>query len=88
MKHSIDIEYNSTMEPITYPEYGRSIQGLLRHACTIEDDYRRQKTVETIVNMMQLLTPNTRGIEDYRERLWNHAFAIKCNASKRYYNPY
>jgi hypothetical protein len=79
MKHSIDIEYNSTMEPITYPEYGRSIQGLLRHACTIEDDYRRQKTVETIVNMMQLLTPNTRGIEDYRERLWNHAFAITEN---------
>lgn len=72
----LDIEYNSAKEPVVYPEYGRYIQGLLQHACTIEDDYRRQKTAEAIVSMMQLLNPNTRGIEDYRERLWNHAFAI------------
>lgn len=72
----VDIEYNSAKEPVSYPEYGRYIQGLLQHACTIEDDYRRQKTVEAIVQMMGLLNPNTRGIEDYRERLWNHAFAI------------
>ncbi len=29
--------------------------------------------------MMQLLNPNTRGVEDYKERLWNHAFAITNN---------
>jgi len=72
----LEIEYNSAKEPIEFPEYGRYIQGLIQHACTIEDDYKRQKTAETIVSMMQLLNPNTRGIEDYRERLWNHAFII------------
>ena len=72
----IDIEYNSSKESIAYPEYGRYIHELLEHACSIEDDYRRQKTAETIVGMMQLLNPNNRGVEDYKERLWNHAFAI------------
>jgi hypothetical protein len=79
MSQPIDIEYNSAREPISYPEYGRSIQGLLLHACTIENDYHRQKTAEAIVGMMQLLNPNTRGVEDYKERLWNHAFAITNN---------
>lgn len=72
----LEIEYNSAKEPIDFPEYGRYIQGLIQHACTIEDDFKRQKTAEAIVQMMQLLNPNTRGIEDYRERLWNHAFII------------
>jgi Domain of unknown function (DUF4290) len=72
----LDIEYNSSKEAVVYPEYGRYIQGLILHTCTIEDDYRRQKTAEAIVSMMQLLNPNTRGIEDYKDRLWNHAFAI------------
>lgn len=72
----IDIEYNSAKEPVNYPEYGRYIQGLIQHACTIENDFHRQKTAEAIVQMMQLLNPNTRGVEDYKERLWNHAFAI------------
>jgi Domain of unknown function (DUF4290) len=72
----LDIEYNSAREPVEFPEYGRYIQGLLQHACNIEDDYKRQKTAEAIVAMMQLLNPNNRGIEDYRERLWNHANAI------------
>jgi hypothetical protein len=72
----IDIEYNSSKETIKYPEYGRGIQELLEHACTIEDPRKRQKTVESIVHMMQMLNPNRTGVEDYRERLWNHAFAI------------
>ncbi len=76
MNKAIEIEYNSAKESISYPEYGRYIHQLLEHACTIEHDGRRQKTVESIVQMMQLLTPNTRGVEDYKERLWNHAFAI------------
>lgn len=76
MTQAIDIQYNSARENIRIPEYGRGIQELLQHACTIEDDYKRQKTVESIINMMQILNPNHRGIEDYRERLWNHAFAI------------
>lgn len=72
----VDIEYNSAKADIRYPEYGRSVQEMLEHAKNITDPRQRQKTVESIVYLMQLLNPANRNIEDYKERLWNHAFAI------------
>lgn len=75
--NTLDISYNTEREVIRYPEYGRVIQGMLTFAKTIEDRNKRQKTVETIVNMMLVINPvGNRNLEDYREKLWNHAFAI------------
>ena len=74
--NKLDIAYNTDRAPIRYPEYGRGIQELLAYAKTIEDPARRQKTVEEIINMMQWLNPNKSNMEDYREKLWNNAFAI------------
>ncbi len=73
---SLDLLYNTTSEVIRLPEYGRTIQGLLQHAKTITDPRKRQKTVEAIVNMMMVVNPTNRNQEDYREKLWNHAFRI------------
>ncbi|MDX2135203.1 MAG: DUF4290 domain-containing protein [Saprospiraceae bacterium] len=74
--NQLDLSYNTERETIRLPEYGRTIQEMLEHAKAIADRDKRQKTVESIVALMNLLYPNTRGIEDYRERLWNHVFAI------------
>ena len=72
----IDISYNTAKEDVRFPEYGRSIQEMLHYACTIEDPRKRLKTVEAIIQMMMQLNPNSRNVEDYKEKLWNHAFAI------------
>ena len=73
----IEIEYNTEKEVIRYPEYGRGIQEMLQYAKSIPEPYKRQKTVESIIGLMQQLNPSgNRNIEDYREKLWNHAFAI------------
>ncbi|MCB0527649.1 MAG: DUF4290 domain-containing protein [Saprospiraceae bacterium] len=73
----VDIEYNTEREDIIYPEYGRSIQEMLQYAKTIEEPGKRQKTVESIITLMMLLNPGgNRNMDDYREKLWNHAFAI------------
>lgn len=75
--NNLDIAYNTEREDIRFPEYGRGIQEMLLYAKTISDRPRRQKTVEAIIQMMQLLNPiGNRNMEDYREKLWNHAFAI------------
>jgi hypothetical protein len=74
--NKLELSYNTGRETIRMPEYGRAIQEMLEHAKGIEERQKRQKTVESIVSLMNLLHPNTRGVEDYRERLWNHAFAI------------
>lgn len=75
--NKIDISYNTDKHDVRYPEYGRYIEEMLQYAKTIEDRQLRQKTVEAVVNMMQLLNwSSNKNIEDYREKLWNHAFAI------------
>jgi hypothetical protein len=73
----IDIEYNTEREIIKFPEYGRSIQEMLQYAKTIEDRDKRQKTIESIIGLMMTLNPSgNRNLEDYKEKLWDHAFAI------------
>lgn len=73
----LEFSYNTEREDIKYPEYGRTIQEMLRYAKSIPEKPKRQRTVEAIVAMMQLLNPiGNRTIEDYREKLWNHAFSI------------
>ncbi len=73
----IDIEYNTEKSTLLYPEYGRTIHEMLLYAATIEEPRKQQKTVETIIGLMQQLGPGgNRNMDDYRERLWNHAFAI------------
>jgi len=74
----LDIAYNTESEDIRYPEYGRGIQEMLQFAVTIQERAHRQKTVEAIVAMMQIVNPgnNRNNMDDYREKLWNHAFAI------------
>lgn len=73
----IDIEYNTARPDIDFPEYGRSIQEMIQHARTIPVAGQRQKTVEAIVNLMIQVGPQgNRNMDDYREKLWNHVFAI------------
>ena len=75
--NKIEIEYNTEKEIIRYPEYGRGIQEMLQYAKTIPEQHKRQKTVETIIGLMQTLNPSAnRNLEDYRDKLWNHAYAI------------
>ncbi len=77
MVNKVDIEYNTERSDVRYPEYGRMIQQMLEFAKTIPEKPKRQKTVEAIVGLMQQLNPiGNRNLDDYREKLWNHAFAI------------
>jgi hypothetical protein len=78
----MELTYNTERESVRLPEYGRVIQEMLEHARGIEDDFKRQKTVEAIVSLMNLLHPNTRGLDNYKERLWNHVFAIAGHGLK------
>ena len=53
------------------------IQQMLEYAKTIEEPEKRQKMVEAIIGLMQQLNPaGNRNMDDYREKLWNHALAI------------
>ncbi len=66
------MEYNSQMEELIIPEYGRNVQRLIFHAKTIEDDVVRQKFTEQVIELMFQMQPQNRSAEDIRERLWKH----------------
>ena len=70
------MDYNTSKGDIVIPEYGRNIQLLIEHSKTIEDKTERQAFVETVVDLMQRLHPQTRNVEDYIAKLWSHVFRI------------
>jgi hypothetical protein len=72
----IEMDYNSEKEDIRLPEYGRTIQGMLHHAKQIANPEHRQQTVEAVIALMQQINPTNRNFEDYKDKLWNHAFRI------------
>jgi hypothetical protein len=76
MMKKMEIEYNTSRSELIMPEYGRHVQLMVEYAKTIEDLSRRQSFVEKIVELMYIMNPQSRGAEDYRERLWKHVFRI------------
>lgn len=65
-------EYNTQLKKIILPEYGRNIQQMVDHCCTIEDKEERTKCAYTIVRIMETLFPQVRSSQDYKQKLWDH----------------
>lgn len=70
------MDYNSSRERLTIPEYGRNVQNLIKHAKGIEDPEERQAFTERIVDLMMQMHPQNKNMEDYRVKIWSHVFRI------------
>ncbi|MEM6722487.1 MAG: DUF4290 domain-containing protein [Bacteroidota bacterium] len=70
------MKYNSSLDKLIIPEYGRNVQRLINHAKTIEDSEERQAFVERVVDLMAQMHPQTRNVEDYHKKIWGHVFRI------------
>ena len=57
-------------------EYGRHIQKMVDHALTIEDKQKRQGQAQCVIELMGVLNPHLRNVEDFRHMLWDHLFFI------------
>lgn len=71
-----ELEYNSERSLLIIPEYGRNVQKLIRHGKHIEDDAKRQAYMEEIVDLMLQMSPQSKNLEDFKDRLWKHVFRI------------
>lgn len=72
----LSLEYNSTREKLVFLEYGRSIQKLIKYAKTVENREERQSIVEEIVALINQLNPQTRNLQEYRQKLWRHVLKM------------
>lgn len=71
-----NLDYNSTREKLIMPEYGRTIQDMVRYALTIEDRSERTRCAKTIVNIMSNMFPQQKDVADYKHKIWDHLAII------------
>lgn len=70
------MEYNSERPGMILPEYGRNIQKMVHFALTVEDREERNKVAQGIINVMGMLNPHLRDVEEFKPKLWAHLFIM------------
>lgn len=70
------MEYNTQLDRLIIPEYGRNIQGMIEFCCTIEDRAERNLCARAIIQVMGQLNPPLRDQADFTHKLWDHMFII------------
>ncbi len=66
------IPYNTGMEKLRIPEYGRNIQMMVDHCLTIEDREERTRCAHRIVETMAVLFPTMVGEGGDTHKFWDH----------------
>ena len=70
------MDYNSQLPHLIIPEYGRNIQRMIDHCCSIEDKDERNRCARAIIQVMGQLNPHLRDVPDFAHKLWDHLFVI------------
>ncbi len=70
------MEYNTQLPKLIIPEYGRNIQIMVDHCCTIQDRDERNRCARAIIQIMGQLNPHLRDISDFTHKLWDHLLLI------------
>lgn len=71
-----NLEYNTSRNQLIIKEYGRHIQKMIEYLLTIEDKEKRQKNANTVIELMGILNPHLKNVEDFKHKLWDHLFLI------------
>lgn len=68
--------YNSQRSKLIIKEYGRHIQQLVDYTKTLTDREERNNYAKTIIELMGMLFPHLKNVEDFRHKLWDHLFIM------------
>ena len=71
-----NMEYNSQKPGLIMPEYGRNVQIMIEYAKHLDDREFRQAFTEKIVDLMMIMNPQNKNVENYRLKLWKHLLFI------------
>src|SRR4051812_47292127 len=72
----MEMEYNTQLDHLIIPEYGRNIQGMIKYCCTIKDRDERNLCARAIIQVMGQLNPPLRDQSDFNHKLWDHLYII------------
>lgn len=65
------MQYNTTLEKLKLPEFGRNVQMMVDYCRTIENRNERQHCAETIINIMARVFPDAANKKENHPALWN-----------------
>jgi len=57
-------------------EYGRHIQKMIEYLLALDDEEKRQRNAQSVIELMGFLNPHLKNVEDFRHKLWDHLFLI------------
>lgn len=66
------MDYNSQRKKLPLPEYGRNIQNMVNYLMTIEDREKRNRSTQTVIDVMGNLYPVLRDVAEFKHKLWDH----------------
>jgi len=70
------MEYNTTRNHLVMREYGRHIQKMIEYLLQLDDEEKRQRNAQSVIELMGFLNPHLKNVEDFRHKLWDHLFLI------------
>ena len=75
-EHTIKLYYNTEVEKLQMPEYGRNVLKMVEDLKQIEDREKRTRQAYAVVKVMESLNPQVHQQENYAQKLWDHLFII------------
>ncbi len=75
-ENSVKLYYNTEVEKLAMPEYGRNVLKMVEQLKDIEDKEKRTEQAYAIVKVMESLNPQVHQQENYAQKLWDHLFII------------
>jgi hypothetical protein len=57
-------------------EYGRHIQKMIEYLLALDDNEKRERNAQSVIELMGFLNPHLKNVEDFRHKLWDHLFLI------------
>ena len=73
---TVKLYYNTEMDRLRMPEYGRNVWKMVEQLKAIPDRAKRSEQARAVVKAMEILNPQVHGQENYGQKLWDHLFMI------------
>ena len=75
-EHSIKLYYNTEVEKLDMPEYGRNVLKMVEQVKAIPDKAKRSEQARAVVKVMESLNPQVHQQENFEQKLWDHLYMI------------
>ena len=75
-ENTIKLYYNTEVEKLQMPGYGRNVLKMVEEMKTIEDREKRSRQAAAIIKVMEWLNPQVHQQENYEQKLWDHLYMI------------